>query len=310
MSDSQESALVRRRTTPTTIGIASAVVAYLIWGLVPVFFKQLADVPAGEIIAHRVIWSLLFMIAVLGFSRGFRQGFAAAFELARQPARLLRVAIASALVMANWLTFVYGVNAGRILETSLGYFILPLFNVALGVVLLKERLRPVQWLAVAFAAAGVGLETWRVGGLPWISLVLAGSFGFYGLLRKQLPLDAASGLFLETACMTPLAALYLLYLFGFGQAGAFHFGMVLSRDLLLVASGIVTAVPLLLFAIGARRLPLNVMGFLQYLAPTLTFLLAVFVYDEPMNAARLTSFALIWAGLAVFTIDLMHHRGR
>ena len=310
MSESQESAMAGRRvlsaTTPATIGIGAAASAYLIWGLVPVFFKQLAEVPAGEIIAHRVIWSLLFMVAVLGFGRGFT----AALALARQPTRLLRVAIASALVMINWLTFVYGVNAGRILETSLGYFMLPLFNVPLGVVILKERLRPAQWLAVFFAAAGVGLETWRIGGLPWISLVLAGSFGIYGLLRKQLPLDAASGLFLETACMTPLAILYLLYLFWFGEAGAFHFGLTLSRDLLLIASGVVTAVPLLLFAIGARRLPMNVMGFLQYLAPTLTFLLAVFVYDEAMNPARLISFALIWTGLAVFTADVLHHRTR
>lgn len=308
MSEPQESALAGRRIDAATrLGITAAAAAYVIWGLVPIFFKQLADVPAAEIIAHRIIWSLLFMVAVLSFGRGF----APAFELARQPALLLRVAIASALVMANWLTFVYGVNAGRILETSLGYFILPLFNVALGVLILKERLRPVQWVAVVLAALGVGLETWRIGGLPWISLVLAGSFGVYGLLRKQLPLDAASGLFLETACMTPLAALYLLYLFSVGASGAFHFGLVFSHDVLLVASGIVTAVPLLLFAIGARRLPLSVMGFLQYLAPTLTFLLAVFVYDEPMSPARLISFALIWIGLAAFTADLVrHHRNQ
>jgi chloramphenicol-sensitive protein RarD len=311
MSEPQESALAGRRIDATTrLGIATAATAYVIWGLVPVFFKQLAGVPAAEIIAHRILWSLLFMVAVLGFGRGFGRGFSAALALARQPTQLLRVAIASALVMINWLTFVYGVNAGRILETSLGYFMLPLFNVALGVVILKERLRSAQWLAVVFAAAGVGLETWRIGGLPWISLVLAGSFGIYGLLRKQLPLDAASGLFLETACMTPLAVCYLLYLFWFGEAGAFHFGLSLSRDLLLIASGVVTAVPLLLFAIGARRLPMNVMGFLQYLAPTLTFLLAVFVYGEAMNPARLISFALIWTGLAVFTTDLVRNRGQ
>jgi chloramphenicol-sensitive protein RarD len=149
-----------------------------------------------------------------------------------------------------------------------------------------------------------------VGGLPWISLVLAGSFGIYGLLRKQLPLDAASGLFLETACMAPIAVAYLLYLFWFAPAGEFHFGTITSRDLLLIASGIVTAVPLLLFAIGARRLPLNVMGFLQYLAPTLTFLLAVFVYGEPLNSTRLGAFALIWVGLAVFTADLVRRRGQ
>lgn len=306
MNTPQESVLAGRRSDATRLGITVAVTAYVTWGLVPIYFKQLADVPAVEIIAHRIVWSLLFMVALLGLGRGF----ADALALARQPALLLRVAIASALVMINWLTFVYGVNADRILETSLGYFILPLVSVALGVIVLKERLRPLQWLAVALAAAGVALEAWRIAGLPWISLVLAASFGGYSLLRKQLPLDAASGLFLETACMTPLALAYLLYLFFFGQAGDFHFGTVVSRDLLLIASGIVTAGPLLLFAIGARRLPLNVLGFLQYLAPTLTFLLAVFVYDEPMNSTRLWAFCLIWTGLAAFTFDLVRHRAR
>jgi chloramphenicol-sensitive protein RarD len=279
-------------------GIAAALGAYLIWGLVPIFFKQLGGVPAGEIIAHRVVWSLLLMATILRFG----PGFAAVKPFLRDPARLLRIAVASALVMANWLTFVYGVNAGRILETSLGYFILPLFSIALGMLVLHERLRRTQWLAVALAALGVGLEAWRVGGLPWISLTLAGTFAIYGLLRKQLPLDAASGLFLETLCMTPLALLYLGWLWLDGRSS---FGVLLPRDLLLVASGAITAIPLLLFAIGARRLPLNVMGFLQYSAPTLSLLVAVFVYGEPMNPLRLAAFSLIWVGLAVFTADLL-----
>jgi chloramphenicol-sensitive protein RarD len=295
----EKSALAIRRDLRD--GILAASGAYIIWGLVPIFFKQLADVPAGEIIAHRVVWSLLLMTAVLAFGRGFR----AAWQVARAPAQLFRIAIAAVLVMSNWLAFVYGVNAGRILETSLGYFILPLFNVALGVIVLKERLRPLQWLAVLLAALGVLLEALRLGHLPWISLVLAGTFGIYGLLRKQMPLDAASGLFLETACMAPVALLYLAWL---ALNGAASFGSVPTRDALLIASGATTAIPLLLFAIGARRLPLNVMGFLQYLAPTLTFLLAVFVYGEPMNMARLTSFTLIWIGLAIFTTDLLQRR--
>lgn len=295
----EKSALARRRDLRD--GIVAASGAYIIWGLVPIFFKQLAEVPAGEIIAHRVVWSLLLMTAFLAVGRGFQ----AAWQVAREPAQLFRIVIAAVLVMSNWLAFVYGVNAGRILETSLGYFILPLFNVALGVLVLKERLRPLQWLAVLLAALGVLLEALRLGHLPWISLVLAGTFGIYGLLRKQMPLDAASGLFLETACMTPVALLYLAWLVFNGAAS---FGSVPTRDALLIASGAVTAIPLLLFAIGARRLPLNVMGFLQYLAPTLTFLLAVFVYGEPMNLARLASFALIWIGLAIFTTDLLQRR--
>ena len=283
------------------LGIFAGLAAYLIWGLVPIFFKQIAEVPADEIIAHRVVWAMALMTAVIGFGRGFGE----ALRLARIPAQLARIALASALVLINWLTFVWGVNNGHILETSLGYFILPLFNVALGVLLLKERLRPLQWLAVALATIGVIIETVQVGGLPWISLVLAGSFGIYGLLRKQLPLDAASGLFLETVCMLPVALAWLAWL---AHSGQNHFGtgqgLPSGRDLMLIATGAVTAIPLLLFAVAARRLPLNMMGFLQYLAPSITFLLAVFVYREPLDLSRALAFAAIWAGLAVYTVDL------
>jgi chloramphenicol-sensitive protein RarD len=279
-------------------GVIAGLSAYLVWGLVPVFFKQLQGVPANEIIAHRVLWSLLFMTAVLALGPGFKPALA----VARIPAQLSRIAVAAALVLVNWLIFVYGVNTGRILETSLGYFILPLFNVALGVFVLKEKLRRLQWLAVFLAASGVAIEAFRVGGLPWISLALALTFGLYGLMRKRLQLDAASGLFLETVCITPFAALYLLWLGGSGQA---HFGQTTRLDLLLVSTGVVTAVPLLLFAIAARRLPLNMMGFLQYLAPSLSFAVAVLIYDEPLSLARAAGFIVIWIGLAVYSIDLL-----
>jgi chloramphenicol-sensitive protein RarD len=285
----------------TRLGILAGIVAYLVWGLVPVFFKQIAEVPAGEIIAHRVVWAMLLMTAVIGFGRGF----ADAWRIARIPAQLARIALASALVIGNWLTFVWGVNNGHILETSLGYFILPLLNVALGVLVLKERLRPLQWLAVLLAATGVASEAARAGGLPWIALVLAGTFAIYGLLRKQLPLDAASGLFLETVCMMPPALAWLGWLALSGQS---HFGngpgLLTGRDLMLIATGAVTAFPLLLFAVAARRLPLNMMGFLQYLAPSITFVLAVFVYDEPLGLSRTLGFAAIWCGLAVYSFDL------
>jgi chloramphenicol-sensitive protein RarD len=290
--------------TPENIrhGVFAGLAAYLIWGLVPVFFKQIAEVPADEIIAHRVVWAMALMTALIGFGRGFGD----ALRVARIPAQLARIALASALMIINWLTFVWSVNSGHILETSLGYFILPLFNVALGVLLLKERLRPLQWLAVVLAAIGVFVEAVRVGGLPWISLVLAGSFGIYGLLRKQLPLDAASGLFLETVCMLPVALAWLAWLTLSGQS---HFAggpqLIAARDLMLIATGAVTAIPLLLFAVAARRLPLNMMGFLQYLAPSITFLLAVFVYHEPLDLSRALAFASIWLGLAVYTVDLV-----
>jgi chloramphenicol-sensitive protein RarD len=282
-------------------GIAAALAAYTLWGLVPVFFKQLATVPALEIIAHRVLWSLLLLGGVLAV----RGRLGAAWMAAQNPRILARVALASTLIVINWLTFVWAVNVNRVLETSLGYFITPLVSVVLAVLVLGERLRTRQWLAVALAACGVALEGWRIGGLPWVSLVLAGSFGLYGLLRKQLPLDAAGGLLLETACAAPVAGLYLLWL---GAAG--QFGSAVTIDLLLIASGAVTAVPLLLFAVGARRLPLVTLGFLQYVAPSLTFLLAIFYYGEPMDVSRLLAFAAIWTGLALYSTDLLLHRRR
>jgi len=285
----------------TRIGIAAGLGAYVIWGLVPIFFKQIAEVPALEIIAHRVVWAMLLMTAIIGFGRGFDD----AFRIIRQPAQFARILLASALVICNWLTFVWGVNNGHIVDTSLGYFILPLLNVALGVAVLKERLRRLQWLAVLCAAVGVAIEATRASGLPWIALVLAGTFGIYGLLRKQLPLDAASGLFLETLCMLPPALAWLAWLAASGQA---HFAMapgVSLRDLLLVATGPVTAIPLLLFAIAARRLPLTMIAFLQYLAPTLAFLIGVFMYHEPLDAQRMLSLAAIWTGLAIYSADLL-----
>lgn len=282
----------------TRLGIIAGLSAYVIWGLVPIFFKQIGDIPAVEIIAHRVVWAMLLMTALIGCGRGFGD----ALRVARQPAQLARIALASALVLANWLTFVWGVNNGHIVETSLGYFILPLLNVALGVLVLKERMRPLQWLAVLCAAVGVAVEATRASGLPWIALVLAGTFGIYGLLRKQLPLDAASGLFLETVCMLPLALGWLLFN-GQGHFGAS--GMLSASDLYLIATGPVTAIPLLLFAIAARRLPLSMMAFLQYLAPTIAFLIGVLVYHEPLDAQRMLSLAAIWGGLAIYSVDLL-----
>jgi chloramphenicol-sensitive protein RarD len=285
----------------TRLGILAGVGAYAIWGLVPIFFKQMAGVPAVEIIAHRVVWAMLLLTALIGFGRGFGD----ALRVARIPAQLAKIALASALVISNWLTFVWGVNNGHIVETSLGYFILPLLNVALGVLVLKERMRPLQWVAVLCAAAGVAIETTRAGGLPWIALVLAGTFGFYGLLRKQLPLDAASGLFLETVCMMPPALAWLGWLAYSGQGHFGGSGALSAGDLYLVATGPVTAIPLLLFAIAARRLPLSRLAFLQYLAPTIAFLIGVLVYLEPLDAQRMLSLAAIWVGLAVYSVDLL-----
>lgn len=280
-------------------GVAAALGAYALWGLVPIFFKQLGTVPALEIIAHRVVWSLLLVGGLLAV----RGQLTPVWRHARNPRTLLRAAIAAALVMTNWLVFVWAVNVDRILETSLGYFITPLVSIVLGVLVLHERLRTRQWIAVALALIGVALEGWRMGGLPWVSLVLAATFGSYGLLRKQLPVDAAGGLLLETACAAPFALAYLLWL---GSSG--NFGQTTATDTLLIASGAVTAIPLLLFAIGARRLPLATMGFLQYVAPSLSFLVAIVYYGEAMNLARLFAFIAIWTGLALYTADMLLHR--
>lgn len=279
----------------TRDGIAAALGAYTLWGLVPIFFKQLGSVPALEIIAHRVVWSLLLVAALLLVAGRLP----ALWRAARDARLLVRAALAAALVMTNWLVFVWAVNAGRILETSLGYFITPLVSILLGVAVLGERLRGRQWIAVGCAAIGVVLEAWRIGGLPWVSLALAATFGSYGLLRKQLPLDAAGGLLLETACAAPFAFVYLLWL---GDAGSFDRDFSLAW--LLIATGPVTAIPLLLFAIGARRLPLATLGFLQYVAPSLSFLVAIVLYGEALNLARLLAFAAIWAGLALYSADL------
>lgn len=277
-------------------GVLAALSAYIIWGLVPIFFKQLGHVPALEIIAHRVVWSLL----LVGGFLAVRGALVPVWHHATHPKILAHAALAAALVMSNWLIFVWAVNAGRILETSLGYFITPLVSIVLGVAVLHERLRPRQWVAVSLAVVGVALETWRIRNLPWVSLGLAATFGSYGLLRKQLPVDAAGGLFLETACAAPFALTYLLWLGGTGS-----FGLQASTDLLLITSGAVTAIPLLLFAIGARRLPMATMGFLQYTAPSLSFLVAILFYSEAMDATRLLAFSAIWAGLAIYTADML-----
>lgn len=277
-------------------GTAAALGAYVIWGLVPIFFKQLDGVPALEIIAHRVVWSLLLVALLLALTGGLH----AVRQAAGDPRILGRVLLAAALVMGNWLVFVWAVNAGRILETSLGYFITPLVSILLAVAVLGERLRTRQWIAVGCACIGVALEGWRIGGLPWVSLALAATFGSYGLLRKQLPVNATGGLLLETACALPFALLYLMWL---GSSGSF--GADAPTSLLLIATGPVTAIPLLLFAIGARRLPLATLGFLQYVAPSLTFFVAILIYDEAMNLARLLAFVAIWIGLALYSVDLL-----
>lgn len=283
--------------TESRAGLVYGLSAFLIWGLVPLYFNLLRRVSALEIIAHRVLWSVVLLFVLLRLSRGF-----AAFRaLARTPRRMAGLALSAALVTGNWLTFVWAVNAGRVLETSLGYFITPQVNILLGFVFLGERLRPAQWLAVALAVAGVANEVVLLGQLPWISLVLAATFGSYGLLRKRIAIDPLTGLFVETLLAAPVAVAYLAFLTATGRLAFGHVGRGL--DVLLVLLGVVTAVPLMFFAAGAQRLRLVTVGFLQYLAPTMTFLLAVFVYGEPLGWARGLTFVFIWAGIVIYLVE-------
>jgi chloramphenicol-sensitive protein RarD len=274
-----------------------AALAYAIWGLFPVYFKALHEIPANEILVHRMLWSLAFMLIVLAWRRQW-SWFGKAL---RQP-RVIAGFTASALLLScNWLLYIWAVNSGHVLDASLGYFINPLINVILGFILLNERLRPGQWTAVAVAACGVAWLTWQGGHPPWIALALAASFGGYGLLRKTAVLGPLEGLSLETLLLFPLALAYLVYL---SLAGHSHFlAASTSAQWLLAASGPITAIPLLLFAAGARRIPLSLLGLLQYIGPTLQLLLGVWLYNEPFGGARLIGFAMIWAALLIYSLE-------
>ena len=278
-------------------GVASGLAAYGLWGLFPLYFPLLEPAGGVEIVAHRVIWSLLFVAVLLTAVRGWPQVRATVTDRRA----LLVLSGAAVLIAANWLVFVYAVNSGHVVETSLGYFINPLVSVLLGVVVFGERLRRLQWVAVGIAAVAVAVLTADYGRPPWIALVLAGTFGLYGLMKKLVRVEAAPGLFVETAVVfvPALAALGLLE--GHGDAAFGHAGA--GNVLLLVTSGVATAVPLLMFAAATRRVPLSTVGLLQYVTPLMQLALGVFVFDEPMPAARLAGFAIVWLALAVFTVD-------
>jgi chloramphenicol-sensitive protein RarD len=283
------------------LGLLSGLSAYALWGLFPLYFPLLEPAGGLEIVAHRVLWSVGFVGLLLTVRRNWSQVRA----LISDPRRLLILAAAAVLIAVNWLVFVYGVNSGQVVETSLGYFINPLVSVLLGVVVFSERLRPLQWCAVAIAAVAVAVLTVDYGHPPWIALALAASFGLYGVMKKLVRVEAAPGLFVETLIVAVPAAVVLgvLHAHGhgtFGNAGT-------ANALLLVSSGIATAIPLLLFAAAARRIPLSTVGLLQYLTPLMQLAIGVFVYDEPMPPARLAGFVIVWVALAVFTADSLRH---
>lgn len=280
-------------------GMASGCMAFLSWGLVPAYWKQLIGVSALHILAHRALWSLVFLVGLLSW-QGHWRGLGASLARPRQAANSLAGTLA---ITANWFIFIWAVNEGYVLETSLGYFLTPLLNVLLGAVVMGERLRPLQKVAVGLAAAGVLNRLVGYGHVPWIALGLCVSFGFYGLLRKRSSLESIPGLFVETALMLPLALGYILY-------GLMHDPVVLqtvrapSTAALLVGGGLVTALPLIWFGKAARHLPLSTLATLQYLGPTVSFLLGVFVYHEAFTAGHAVTFALIWAGIALNLYEL------
>ncbi len=283
-------------------GWIAGTTAYALWGVVPIYWKQLHGISAVEVLAHRTLWGMIGF-ALIAWVGGQLPAARAALRDRRVCATM---AVTGALLAVNWGLFVYAVETNHLLHASLGYFINPLVSVALGTVVLGERLRRGQVLAIALAAMGVAVLAWQAGTVPWIALVLAASFGVYGLVRKTARVEALAGSAVETLLIAPLGAAYLIVLAvrGGGQLG--HAST--TTTLLLLGTGVITAVPLILFTVAARRLPLSTIGFLQYLAPTGQFLLAVFAYGEPFEAGRLLAFGCIWAGLAVFTVSALRHR--
>ena len=287
------------------VGLCCGIGAYIIWGgIFPVYFKFLDTVPLLQIVCHRIIWSLLFL-SLINCRPGCYQALFAVFKDSRALQILL---CTSLLIAANWLLFVYAIVSGQILQASLGYFITPLMNILLGLIFLQERLSRMQYFSLFLAVCGVSVSTWQHGGIPWIALVLALSFAFYGLLRKVVRANALTGLTFETALLAPLAGGYLLFC-GWQGTGMFITSGPLISCLLLFA-GILTAVPLLLFAIAARRLRMVTIGFLQYLSPTLQFLLAVLVFAEPFGGGQLLSFAFIWTALCCYSWSLWRTQQR
>ncbi|VFS71884.1 putative chloramphenical resistance permease RarD [Raoultella planticola] len=288
----------------TRLGVILALAAYFIWGIAPAYFKLIYYVPADEILTHRVIWSFFFMLALISLSHQWPQ----VKKLLHMPRKIFLLALSAVLIGGNWLLFIWAVNNHHMLEASLGYFINPLVNIVLGMIFLGERFRRMQWVAVLLAVCGVLVQLWTFGSLPVIGLGLAFSFAFYGLLRKKIAVDAQTGMLVETLWLLPVAAVYL---FAIADSPTSHMGREpVVAELLLMAAGVVTTIPLLCFTGAATRLRLSTLGFFQYIGPTLMFLLAVIFYGEVPGADKMVTFAFIWVALAVFIVDALYTQRR
>ncbi|OLQ92431.1 chloramphenical resistance permease RarD [Vibrio panuliri] len=285
-------------------GVLLAIGAYTMWGIAPIYFKALGAVPALEILSHRVIWSFFLLAALLHFGRHWRS----VRDIFNDKRKLIYLTTSAILIGTNWLIFIWAVNANHMLDASLGYYINPLINVLLGMLFLGERLRKLQWVAVALAATGVIIQLVAFGSVPLVAMALAGTFGFYGLLRKKVSVNAQTGLFVETLVLMPAALIYVLWI---ANSATSNFAdNATSLNLLLVAAGVITTLPLLCFTGAANRLKLSTLGFFQYIGPSLMFLLAVAVYGEAFSLDKAMTFVFIWGALVVFSFDGLRNNRR
>ncbi|MGM7681825.1 EamA family transporter RarD [Cytobacillus sp. Hm23] len=288
----------------TKVGISYTIIAYVLWGILPLYWKMIEHVPASEILAHRIIWSFIFVLSIIIFKNRFMNFKKELSSLVNQPKKLAAIFLAGVLVSGNWFIYIWAVNTDHLVEASLGYYINPLLSVLLGVLVLREKLTKWQIISVLFAGIGVGILTLQYGKVPWIALSLALSFALYGLAKKLVKLDSLFGLAIETSIVTPIAFIYL------GTIQAQGTGLFLSSSfstvLLLIGSGVATAIPLICFAEGVKRIPLSMNGFFQYLAPTISLLIGVFIFKEEFTKVHLASFTSIWCGLVIYTASNLH----
>jgi chloramphenicol-sensitive protein RarD len=283
------------------LGVLYAGFSYLLWGLLPIYWKFLGEVSADEILANRVVWSFIFMILLLALTKKLGQLKGTVKELMLHKKQLYALIIASLLISGNWFIYIWAVNSGHMIEASLGYYINPLVSVLLGIVILKEKMNVPQMISFTLALIGVLVLTLNYGSFPWVSLSLAFSFGLYGLAKKVIKVDSALGLTLETLLVTPLGLLYMAYLFTQGNQAFLTLSPKI--DILLIGAGVATATPLLYFAKGAQRIPLSTLGFLQYIAPTISLMLGIFVYNEHFSKTHLLAFIFIWSALTVYSFS-------
>lgn len=286
-------------------GLFYTAFSYMLWGVLPLYWKLIHDVTSGEILAHRIFWSFLFMLALLTFFKEWPNVIDVCKKMVKQPSLVLLLILSSVLISINWFVYIWSVNHGHLIETSLGYYINPLISVLLGMIFFKEKLN--LWQKLSFIIAGIGVlyMTINYGQIPFIALTLAFSFGLYGLAKKMTKLSSGIGLTFETLVVTPIAIIYLLMLALQGEMMFLQFDI--ATNLLLIGAGVATAVPLLLFASGAQRIPLFMVGVLQYIAPTITLIIGVVLYEEPFTITELITFSCIWTALLLFTLSNSRH---